>query len=283
MNTLRTIRGYLRGVSGTRILLAGVLAVGLLLLIGIAFALSFIPPPDERLFLSRTGYTLRYPAHWIVANVHRDSSYESELLREPSGRATIAISSHSEPRLRELTGRAAITKEIELAFLQDESYTLDFLDWISPDLGAEYNGYTASGSFENDGTFIFREIGIFDPRGEKITFRSEVRSRNASELVPIVDQVLLSVRPDPGKRLVEQAADVATLSAEEARALVEQLPYVALDRESAFERGEERALEVENGGSLWHVGLYAVEEGAKFPISRWRVDKKTGAVTKVFP
>ncbi|MBI4093784.1 hypothetical protein HY417_02370 [Candidatus Kaiserbacteria bacterium] len=283
MNNLHRLVAYLRGQESRSMKFAGALLLGILFLFSIGFALSFVPPPTERLLVSRTGYTLRYPADWIVEGVRRDSSYESEFIREPGGRATVSISSHSEPRLRQETGRAAIINEIELAFTQDESYKLDFLDWISADLGAEFNGYTASGSFENGGAFVFREIGIFDPSGEKLTFRSEVRSRYAGELVPVVDSVLLSVRPDARERTSNGPGKVALITAEEAKALIEQLPYFALDREAAFERGEKHKLEVEDGGTLWHVGLYVEGEGVRFPIQRWRVDKATGAISKVLP
>ncbi len=274
---------YLRKPESKSIKLAGAATLVLIAITAASAALSSVSPPSERLFVSSTGYTLRYPADWIVEDTRRDSFYESELIREPRGRAAIMVSSHSEPRLKEVTGRAALIKEIELAFLEDDRYTLDFLDWLSTDLGAKYNGYAVSGSFENDGMFVFREIGIFDPTGKQLTFRSEVRGRNESELSPIVDDILLSVRPDPKRRMAGDGKKAASLSAEEAKTRIEQLPYFALYREAAFERGEKHRLEVEDGGTLWHVGLYTEGNGISFPVARWRVDKETGAISKVLP
>ncbi len=265
---------------------AGVIFLCLLVLVAIAVGLSMVPLPSERLFISHSGYTLRYPADWIVGDIRRDSSYESELIREPNGRATIAISSHREPRLQERGGRAAVAKEIELGFTRSKNYRADFFGWITPEVGAEYNGYVATGLFDNGaGKSVFREIGILDPAGSKVTFRTEVLAAFAGELGPTVDAVLLSVRSGGSKHIIERGESAPRMSAEEAKALVERLPDFALYRDSALERGAGYTLEAEDAGSLWNVRLYVggSNNGVILPIllERWKVDKATGAISKV--
>ncbi len=268
--------------------LIGAIVLWVLVVVAVAVALSYLPLPSERLFISQTGYTLFYPADWVVEEVRRDSSYASELIREPNGRATIAISSHSEPRLRERTGRAAVAKEIELAFIRDQNYHIDFFGWLSSEIGAEYNGYVASGLFKNEaGRYAFREIGILDPKGTKVTFRTEVLASYTTELNPVVEKALLSIRSSGSQRIVEREQNAPRMSAEEAKALVERLPDFALYQNSALERGMGYTLEAEDAGELWNVRLYV--DGSNrgeilpIPVERWRVDKATGAVSKVLP
>ncbi|MBI2610485.1 hypothetical protein HYW60_00905 [Candidatus Kaiserbacteria bacterium] len=260
-------------------------AVSVLILGAVAIALSYVPLPAERLFVSHAGYTLRYPADWIIGEVRRDSSYESELIREPLGRATIVISSHRETRLQERTGRAAVAKETELGFTGSPNYSLDFFGWITPEAGAEYNGYVASGLFDNSsGQYVFKEIGILDPAGSKVTFRTEVLAAHVDELGPTVDAALLSVRGGGSKRIVERDESAPRMSADEAKALVERLPDFALYRDSALERGMGYVLEAEDAGSLWKVRLYVGGSSSgrtlPIPLEQWKVDKSTGAVSK---
>lgn len=274
----------IRTLQGKNPRLIGAIVLCVLVIAAVAVALSYVPLPSERLFVSHAGYTLRYPADWIVGEVRRDSFYESELIREPNGRATIAISSHSEPRLQQRTGRAAVAKEIELAFTRDNNYQIDFFGWISSEIGAEYNGYVTSGLFNNEtGRYAFREIGVLDPTGTTVTFRTEVLTPYAAELGPAVDEALLRIRRSGSQRIVERVQNAPRMSADKAKALVERLPDFALYRDSALERGAGYTLEAEDAGSLWNVRLY-VEEGeraaVRFPLERWRVDKATGAVSK---
>src|SRR3989344_4239325 len=163
MNIIPKIIRFVRSISRENLRFVGTISLSLLVLVAIAVGLSMVPLPSERLFISHSGYTLRYPADWIVGDIRRDSSYESELIREPNGRAIIAISSHREPRLQERGGRAGVAKEIELGFTRSKNYRADFFGWITPEVGAEYNGYVATGLFDNGaGKAVFREIGILD-------------------------------------------------------------------------------------------------------------------------
>ena len=287
MISISKIDSLMRILKRANARLIGVLSLSVLFIVAVAIVLSYVPLPAERLFVSHTGYTLRYPADWIVGDIRRDSSYESELIREPNGRAIIAISSHREPRLQERGGRAAVAKEIELGFTRSKNYHADFFGWITPEVGAEYNGYVATGLFDNGaGKFVFREMGVLGPAGSKVTFRTEVLAAFADELGPAVDAALLSLQSGTMQRVIERSQDSPRMSADDAQALVERLPDFALYRDSALERGAGYTLEAEDAGSLWNVRMYirgADKETVKIPIERWRVDKATGTISKVIP
>ncbi|MBI2612766.1 hypothetical protein HYW59_03055 [Candidatus Kaiserbacteria bacterium] len=275
-------------MSSENLRFVGTISLALLALVAIAVGLSMVPLPSERLFISHSGYTVRYPADWIVGDVRRDSSYESELIREPNGRATIAVSVHQEPRLQERGGRAAVAREIELGFTRDKNYRLNFFGWITPEVGAEYNGYVATGFFDNgSGQYAFREIGVLDPAGSKVTFRTEVLAAFVEKLGPVVDAALLSVRSDWTQQILKRGYGSTLITADEAKGFVERLPDFALYRDAALEQGAVYILEAEDSGVLWKVRMYVGGANGgtlvKIPIESWRVDKTTGAISKVVP
>lgn len=264
----------------TRLAVFGLWGFILLLIVIIAF----LPAPAERTFVSSSGYTLKYPGDWITIQASgRDSSFESELIREPRGHATISIAEHQEPRLSDEAGRVAVSHEIEGNFERDPDYRLNFFGWLNPDVTSAYNGYVATGVFTVGSTqYNFREIGMLDPDGSKVTFRREVRAEFEPLLGGIADAVLLSIQGGLATREISKKL----LTADEARIRIAELPEVALYRASAKESGFSYILRVDDAGPQWYVQMLgAGANGASTPVllGRWRVDKATGAISKVVP
>ena len=251
-----------------------------LLVVALALAIAVMSPPAEREFVSRSGYTLRYPSHWIILEVGRDSSFTSKLIREPRGRATISISVRDEPRLLERGGRVGIASEIEAGFARDGTYQLDFFKWYNSDIGAEDNGYIATGSFVYDSVnYDFKEIGVFDSTGHQTTFRTEVISAFTPLLGPMVDASLRSIE---NKRVGQPLYE--TLTAEQALNRVHGLPSVILYGAEGLEEGRDFSLEVEEDGDAWLVRMFVSlgsgENAREIPVQSWRVDKVMGIISK---
>jgi len=145
-------------------------------------------------FRSRSGYTLIYPKNWIV-----DDSRETapvDYIKEPSGRAFVAVQEMEDDRLKDQKKRGLVLSEVEGAFREDKDYSLSKLEWMEMEAGSDSESYMATGSFEKDGEgWIFREIAIFTENGWIIFLRGNAKAEFAKELGPVLDKVVFSFRP----------------------------------------------------------------------------------------
>lgn len=145
-------------------------------------------------FNSRYGFTVSYPKDWLIDSSQKEAPVE--FIREPTGKALVAIQVMQDDRLKNPALRKQVFKEAEDAFRQTESYTVNSFEWAPPDVGLNTDSYMAMGSFIKDNTkWLFREVGIFNHSGSVFFLRGNTLPEVAKTDGPMVDKIIFSFKP----------------------------------------------------------------------------------------
>lgn len=155
-----------------------------------------VPVPKMRTFNSPFGYSLQYPVGWQVDDSKQTAP--AEFVKEPSGKAFVAVQVMNDGRLKDPAQRPAIYAENEAALRSAPGYTIDQFEWevkgAIKDAGG--NSYMAMGSYVEKGAkWRFREVMTFSSSGAIFVFRGSVLAEHAKEYGPIVDKIVFSFKP----------------------------------------------------------------------------------------
>ncbi len=147
-------------------------------------------------FKSRYGFTLTHPKDWLVDSLQKEAP--AEFIREPTGKALVAIQVMQDDRLKNPALRKQVFKEAQDAFEQTESYTVSSFEWAPEDEAIDNDSYMATGSFIKDDTkWLFREVGIFSHSGSVFFLRGNILPEVAKTHGPMVDKIIFSFKPLP--------------------------------------------------------------------------------------
>ncbi|MFA5947524.1 MAG: PsbP-related protein [Candidatus Gracilibacteria bacterium] len=144
-------------------------------------------------FKSKLGYTMSYPADWIVDDSLKTAP--AEFIREPSNKAYVSIQVFQDNRIIKDGGRELILQEIKDGFTKDTSYKIANFELEGNDMNTA-KSYQALGSHKDkDGTtWMFREIGSLTDTGTLMTFRGSVIQNEAKIYGPMVDNIIFSFK-----------------------------------------------------------------------------------------
>lgn len=255
------------------------IVIGVVIIIVIVFFIGSIvekektTTSDQQMgeFYSKNGFTVTYPRNWIIDDSQKD--IPAEFIREPSGRAFVAVQTSNDERLKDSALRSQVFKEVEETFIQDTKYKVDSFEWRSQDDKIDGNSYMAAGSYiENNTTWRFREIGVFTATGTTFFLRGNVRAEFAKTYGSILDEIIFSFRP-------------ANLTIDAARMKIESLFEVKEYQRRLTEAGGKVEIEVEDGDDEWSVHVFEIVKNGDgtshtATFAWYRVDKKNGTVEK---